>query len=134
MIGIVLAGHGSFCEGLRDAAQMIMGPQEQLALVPLGPAENLDEYREKLERARDEVDSGDGVLVLVDLFGGSPSNVAAYLLGPTTEVVTGVSLPMLLEVLSARTSALADVVDTAVATAQMGTIRLADRIRAGGGS
>jgi mannose PTS system EIIA component len=134
VIGIVLAGHGGFCEGLRDAAQMIMGPQEQLALVPLGPAENLDEYREKLQRARDEVDSGEGVLVFVDLFGGSPSNVAAYLLGPTTEVVTGVSLPMLLEVLSARTSALADVVNTAVATAQPATIRLADRIGAGGGS
>jgi PTS system mannose-specific IIA component len=134
VIGIVLAGHGGFCEGLLDAAQMIMGPQEHLAVVPLGPAENLDEYREKLQRARDEVDSGDGVLVFVDLFGGSPSNVAAYLLGPSTEVVTGVSLPMLLEVLSARTSSLTDVVNTAVATAQLGTIRLADRIGAGGGS
>ncbi len=134
MIGIVLAGHGGFCEGLRDAAQMIMGSQEDLAVVPLSPAENLDEYREKLQSARDEVDSGDGVLVLVDLFGGSPSNVAAYLLGPTTEVVTGVSLPMLLEVLSARTGSLSDVVTTALATAQLGTIRLADRIGAGGGS
>ena len=134
MIGIVLAGHGGFCDGIRDAAEMIMGPQEHLAVVPLGPAENLDLYREKLEQARTEVDSGDGVLVLVDLFGGSPSNVAAYLLGPSTEVVTGVSLPMLLEVLSARELPLSQVVDTAVAAAQVGTIRLADRIRAGGGS
>jgi PTS system mannose-specific IIA component len=134
VIGIVLAGHGGFCDGIRDAAEMIMGPQEHLAVVPLGPAENLDLYREKLEQARTEVDSGDGVLVLVDLFGGSPSNVAAYLLGPSTEVVTGVSLPMLLEVLSARELPLSQVVDTAVAAAQVGTIRLADRIRAGGGS
>ena len=134
MIGIVLAGHGGFCDGIRDAAEMIMGPQERMAVVPLGPAENLDLYREKLEQARTEVDAGDGVLVLVDLFGGSPSNVAAYLLGPTTEVVSGVSLPMLLEVLSVRDSALSQVVETAVAAAQTGTIRLADRIRAGGGS
>jgi PTS system mannose-specific IIA component len=134
VIGIVLAGHGGFCEGLLDAAQMIMGPQEHLAVVPMGPAENLDEYREKLERACKDVDSGGGVLVFVDLFGGSPSNVAAYVLGPSTEVVTGVSLPMLLEVLSARTGPLADVVNTALATAQLGTIRLADRIGAGGAS
>jgi PTS system mannose-specific IIA component len=134
VIGIVLAGHGGFCDGIRDAAEMIMGPQDSLAVVPLGPAENLDLYREKLEQARTEVDSGDGVLVLVDLFGGSPSNVAAYLLGQGTEVVTGVSLPMLLEVLSARESPLSQVVDTAMSAAQVGTIRLADRIRAGGGS
>jgi PTS system mannose-specific IIA component len=134
VIGIVLAGHGSFCEGIRDAAEMIMGPQEQVAVVPLGPAENLDLYRKKLEDARTEVDSGDGVLVLADLFGGSPSNVAAYLLGPNTEVVTGASLPMLLEVLGARESPLTDVIETAVSAAQVGTIRLADRIRTGGGS
>lgn len=135
MIGIVVAGHGGFCDGLRDAAEMIMGPQEQLAMVPMGPAENLDEYKEKLQRARDQVDSGDGVLLLVDLFGGSPSNVSAYLLGESTEAVTGVSLPMLLEVLSSRGDAkLGDVVDTAMGAAQMGTIRLADRIKAGGSS
>lgn len=133
MIGIVLAGHGGFCDGIRDAAEMIMGPQERVAVVPLGPAENLDVYREKLEGAHTEVDSGEGVLILVDLFGGSPSNVAAYLLGSNTEVVTGVSLPMLLEVLSSRESPLSQVVDTAVTAAQTGTIRLADRIRAAGG-
>jgi mannose PTS system EIIA component len=135
VIGIVVAGHGRFCDGLRDAAEMIMGPQEQLAVVPMGPAENLDQYKDKLRRARDEVDSGDGVLLLVDLFGGSPSNVSCYLLGPSTEAVTGVSLPMFLEVLSSREGAsLADAVKTAMASAEIGTIRLADRIKAGGGS
>lgn len=133
MIGIVLAGHGGFCEGLRHAAEMIMGSQEQVALVPLGPAENLDEYRERLRAARDDVDSGQGVLILVDLFGGSPSTVSAYLQGPDTEVVTGASLPMLLEALSAREGEkLSELVETATTAGRDAVMRLADRIGSGG--
>lgn len=133
MIGVAIAGHGSFAAGLRDAAEMIMGPQEQLALVDLRPAENLDEYRERLERAVREVDSGEGTLVLVDLFGGSPSNVSAYLLGPKAEVVTGVSLPMLIEVLAARdVSDLPGLVQTALGAGREGLVRLGDRLAMGG--
>jgi mannose/fructose/sorbose-specific phosphotransferase system IIA component len=133
MIGIVVAGHGSFGDGLRDGAQMIMGPQEQLAIVELRPAENLDVYRDRLQQAVKEVESGEGVLVIVDLFGGSPSNVSAYLVGETVEVVAGASLPMLIEVLSARDDAdLGELVKTALSAGQQGLVRLADKL--GGGA
>lgn len=132
VIGIVLAGHGGIAGGLRDAAEMILGPQQQLAVVPLRPAENLDEYRDRLAAAVAEVDAGDGALILADLFGGSPCNTAAYVLGPRTEVVAGVSLPMLLEVLAARQGAvLADLVRIALAAGQEAPVRLADRLGTG---
>jgi PTS system mannose-specific IIA component len=101
-VGVVLASHAALAQGLREAAEMIAGPQEQLAVVPLGPAEDLDVYRTRLEAAAASVDQGCGVLVLVDLFGGSPGNTAAYLQGDRAQVVAGVSLPMLLEVLMNR--------------------------------
>ncbi|HYF92246.1 MAG TPA: PTS sugar transporter subunit IIA [Symbiobacteriaceae bacterium] len=117
-VGLVLASHATLAQGLRAAAEMIAGPQEHLAVVPLGPAENLDEYRAKLEAAAREVDTGRGVLVLVDLFGGSPGNTAAYLVSDQVEVVGGASLPMLLEVLMARAAASPD--ELAVLAARAG--------------
>jgi PTS system mannose-specific IIA component len=129
--GIVLAGHGGLVDGFRDAAEMIMGPQEQLALVALGKAENMDVYQDKLRSAVGQVDSGEGTIIFVDLFGGSPSNAAAYLAREGTEVITGLSLPMLLEVLGARTyKSTPELVDTAMAAAQQGAVRLSTLLKA----
>lgn len=129
-VGLVLASHGPLAQGLREAAEMIAGPQDAVAVVALSPAENLDEYQEKLRAAVEQVDRGNGALILVDLFGGSPGNTAAYLLGPNVEAVTGVNLAMLLEVLGQRGSQALDVLaGTAVAAARDGAIRLAEALR-----
>lgn len=102
MVGIVLISHGSLAAGLLAAAEMIMGPQEAVEVIGLGPAENLDEFQDKLRQAARRVDRGGGTLVMVDLFGGSPGNTAAYLAQEGTEVLTGSNLPMLIEALSRR--------------------------------
>lgn len=130
MIGLVLVSHGPLASGLRGAAEMIMGPQKALAVLGLELAQNMDTYRSDLESAVRAVDQGQGVLVLADLFGGSPANTAAYVLGPTVEVVCGVSLPMLIEVLGAREdSDLQGLAATAIEAASLGAVRLADVLR-----
>jgi mannose PTS system EIIA component len=128
-VGVVVACHGALAQGLRAAAEMIAGPQEHLAVVPLGPAEDLDEYRTKLQEAAAQVDCGLGVLVLVDLFGGSPGNTAAYLQGGNRQVVAGASLPMLLEVLMSRAAATPEELALTAATAgREAVIRYAERM------
>jgi PTS system mannose-specific IIA component len=127
LIGIVLIGHGPFAAGLLQAAEMIMGPQEALAVLELAPAQEMEQFRAAMETAAAQVERGRGVLILADLFGGSPANTAAYLLGPSVEVVCGASLPMLLEVLAAREEqGLGALAKTAVNAGAGGALRLAE--------
>lgn len=127
LVGIVLVSHGALADGLIAAAQMIMGPQAAVEAVGLSPAENMDEFLEKLKRAAATVEQGQGVLVLADLFGGSPGNTAAYLAQAGTEVVTGMNLPMLLEVLGSRDEqGPEDLARAAMAAACEGVRRLAE--------
>lgn len=128
-VGVVLVSHGALALGLKEAAEMIAGPQDGMALVMLGPAEDLDVFRLKLEAAVADVDRGRGVLLLVDLFGGSPGNTAAYLMSPRVEVVTGVSLPMLLEVLMNRAGAgVTELAQTAMQAGKDGVLRFAEML------
>lgn len=127
VIGLVVVSHGPLADGLRQAAEMIMGPQEALATLGLEPAQEMDQYRADLERLVREVDRGEGVLVLADLFGGSPANTAAYVLGPAVDVVCGCSLPMLIESLTVRLDGdLQSVAAAALQAATAGAVRLAD--------
>lgn len=106
-----------------------MGTQEALAVLGLQPAQEMDGFRADLTAAVGSVDRGSGVLILADLFGGSPANTSAYLLGPSVEVVCGLSLPMLLEVLGYREqSTLTDLTLLAVAAGAEGAVRLADKL------
>jgi mannose PTS system EIIA component len=105
LIGIVLVSHGPLAEGLKGAAEMIVGPQSRFLTVSMGAAADLDELRAQIEDAAGRVvdpSEGERALVLVDLMGGSPSNASAYLASTGTQVVCGVNLPMLLEVLMNR--------------------------------
>ncbi len=103
MIGIVLVSHGPLAEGLRGAAEMIVGPQERFLAIGMDAAADLDRLRAQIEAAAAEVaGDGEGVLVLVDLMGGSPANASAYLATAGTPVICGASLPMLLETLTSR--------------------------------
>lgn len=102
MISIVLVSHGDLGAALIRSAEMIMGPVEQVFAVSLLPEEAPESFGAKLAAALAGFE-GQDVLVLIDLFGGTPYNVAARLvLDGNRECVTGANLPMLLEVLSAR--------------------------------
>lgn len=106
-IGVVLAGHGNLAQELAATAEMIVGHGDGIATVDLSPGTGLDGLDRLMRQAVDRVDEGLGVLVLVDLFGGTPSNAAALgIRERKVEVVAGVNLPMLLEVLTHRDSGL----------------------------
>jgi PTS system mannose-specific IIA component len=104
VVGIVIVTHGAMTDGLLDAARMIVGPLDGIVGVALMESDNVESLMERVEAAVDEVNSGDGVLILVDLFGASPFNASARLAMTREgiEVLTGVSLPMLLEVVVQR--------------------------------
>ena len=126
MIGIVLVSHGPLAEGLKGAAEMIVGPQERFLAIGMDPAADLDRLRAQIEAAAAEAASdGTSVLVLVDLMGGSPANASAYLATNGTPVICGASLPMLLEVLTSRdhTSA-AELADIALQAGKDGVVNL----------
>ncbi|RIV21886.1 PTS mannose transporter subunit IID [Alicyclobacillaceae bacterium I2511] len=116
MISLIVAGHGTLAPELVKAAELIYGPQPHIASVTFVPGENQDNLLEKYNQAIATLDTATGLLFLCDLFGGSPFNAASRLaMGrDNTDVVTGVNLPMLLEIFTARTHhSLQAVVNTA---------------------
>lgn len=130
--GIVIASHGDLAEGMLDAMHLLTGDQEAVCAVGLKPGSSPEEFREKLSKAIDEVDQGEGVLVLVDLFGGTPSNSTALLFGrEDLRAVAGVNLPMLLEVVLDRDGVDLDALaDEAAAFGAQGVIDIRKRILA----
>jgi len=105
VVGIVIVSHGDMADGLLDAAHMIVGEQEGLATVSLREMDAVEGLMERVATAIQKVDAGDGVLVLVDLFGASPFNASARLAmqgDSNMEVISGVSLPMLVELMVQR--------------------------------
>jgi len=104
-IGIVIAAHGDLAHALRQSAEMILGAQDGVVTVALNPQDNLDSLQATIREAIERADSGLGVVVLIDLFGGTPGNAAALCLAERDlPIVSGVNLPMLLEVLLSRNS------------------------------
>ena len=105
MIGAVLVTHGDLANELLRVAELIVGPQERLRAVPLAPGEDMESMRARIEAAVKEVDGGDGVIVLADMFGGTPSNLSLpFHKEGKVEVLTGVNLPMILKLASARSA------------------------------
>lgn len=132
MVGLLLISHGSLASGLLDAAEMILGRQEQIKAVGLLPQDSPEGFQETIRTLVKELDSGEGVLILADLFGGTPVNAAAYLVSEklNVEVVTGVSLPMLLEALTGREGQdLSAVVNTCVSASALGVRKLSEVFR-----
>ncbi|HEX8090552.1 MAG TPA: PTS sugar transporter subunit IIA [Blastocatellia bacterium] len=98
MIGGVLVTHGQLANELVSAAEMIVGEIHHITAVSIGWHDDVDVAREEIERAIQRVDAGGGVLLLTDMFGGTPTNLAATFLGQAlVEVVTGVNLPMVIK-------------------------------------
>jgi PTS system mannose-specific IIA component len=104
MIGVVLATHGELGRALIAAMEMILGTQEGIAALSLQVADQLEVATARLQQAVEATDDGDGVLVLTDMLGGTPSNLCLSLIGGprAVEVVSGVSLPMLLKAVQSR--------------------------------
>ena len=103
MFGIVLISHGRLAEGMLSAAEMVFGnASRQLAALGLGREENPEEFGRRIGEAIKEVDTGDGVVVLADLLGGTPCNQAAPYASDRVHIVAGLSLAMLLEILGMR--------------------------------
>ena len=103
MIGVVIVTHGNLACEFRAALEHVVGPQEQVETISIGPDDDLDARRADLLAALDQVDSGEGVVVLTDMIGGSPSNLAISAMEtPDVEVVAGVNLPMLVKLASVR--------------------------------
>ncbi|MCK6505774.1 hypothetical protein L6R53_20675 [Myxococcota bacterium] len=97
MIGIVIATHCGIASALTHAAQVVLGPLEGLVPVDLAPESSRDQAWAGMQQALQQADQGQGVLVLVDMLGGTPSNLALALLAEgQVEVITGVNLPMVL--------------------------------------
>jgi len=107
MVGLVVATHGKLAEELVRTAEGIVGKLDRSESVSIGASLSMEDCRARLVEAVRRADDGDGVLVLTDMFGGTPANLALTLLDEKVEVVTGVNLPMILKVASARASGLA---------------------------
>ena len=98
MIGGVIVTHGQLATELVSAAEMIVGEIHHITAVSIGWHDDVDVARQEIERAIQRVDAGSGVLVLTDMFGGTPTNIAASFLGQMpVEIVTGVNLPMIVK-------------------------------------
>ncbi|MDO5516006.1 MAG: mannose/fructose/sorbose PTS transporter subunit IIA [Clostridium sp.] len=107
MVGIILASHGEFAEGIMQSGSMIFGQQENVAAVTLMPSEGPDDIRAKMEKAIATFDNQDEVLILADLWGGTPFNQANTLFEKHKDkwaIVAGMNLPMLIEAYGARLS------------------------------
>ena len=104
MIGIVLVTHGNLAREFLAALEHVVGPQQCISAVCIGAEDDMEKRRsEILERAR-ACDTGDGVIVLTDMFGGTPSNLAISVMEQTkAEVIAGLNLPMLIKLASVRT-------------------------------
>ena len=105
MIGLVLVTHGRLADEFKAALEHVMGPQKQIEAVTIGAEDDSDLCRSDIIEAVNRVDSGDGVAILTDMFGGTPSNLGmTFLEKDRLEVITGVNLPMLIKLASLRSS------------------------------
>jgi PTS system mannose-specific IIA component len=103
MIGMVLVTHGRLAIEFRAAMEHVVGPQDQVETITIGPDDDMDQRRRDIVAAVERVDTGDGVVILTDMFGGTPSNLAISVMnGEKTEVVAGINLPMLIKLASVR--------------------------------
>ncbi len=103
MIGLILVTHGNLADEFVNAMEHVVGPQEAIATVCIGPHDDMEKRRAEIGAAIARVDSGSGAIILTDLFGGTPSNLAISLLDRgRVEVIAGINLPMLIRLSGAR--------------------------------
>lgn len=115
MIGIVIVTHGRLAQEFRAALEHVVGQQEQLETVSIGPEEPGEDCRTRILEKIHSVNTGSGTVVLTDMFGGTPSNLAISVMQESrVEVIAGVNLPMLIKLVSVRNErGLSEAVDAA---------------------
>ena len=102
VIGIIAVSHCRLAEEMIRVAELIVGPLRACKAISFRPEQSVEEMTEELRETVEQVDEGKGVLILTDLFGGTPANISLALLGPNVEVVCGMNLPMLIKLASCR--------------------------------
>jgi PTS system mannose-specific IIA component len=119
MIGLVLVTHGRLADEFVTAMEHVVGKQDRIATIAIGPDDDMEARRGDIAAAIAQVDTGKGVILLTDLFGGTPSNLAISLMEKgRVEVIAGINLPMLIRLASARTKM--KVVDAVAAAREAG--------------
>jgi PTS system mannose-specific IIA component len=135
MLGLLVLSHGRLAEELVQAATKIVGPVEALEAVSIGWDDDVSGARERIEAAIDRVGSDAGVLILTDMFGGTPTNIALSLLEKgRIEVVTGVNLPMLIKFTNLREQIELPEVSRRIAEQGRRAIHVASDLLEGGGT
>jgi len=132
MIGLVIVTHGKLAIELQHAAEHVVGPQDNLETVCIGPDDDMERRRDDIRAAVKRVDAKNGVILLTDMFGGTPSNLAISMLRDgKVEVLAGVNLPMLIKLAEARqTASLSEAAEKAKDAGQR-YIAIASQILAG---
>jgi len=103
MIGLVLVTHGNLANEFVSAMQHVVGPQTNIATVCIGPEDDMESRRQEILTKAKKVDTGSGTIVLTDMFGGTPSNLAISIMeNANVEILAGVNLPMLIKIASLR--------------------------------
>ena len=105
MIGLVLVTHGQLAEEFRNAVEHVVGAQQNFETVAIGADDDMERRRQDIVEAVERADSGSGVVILTDMFGGTPSNLAISVMEPgRVEVIAGMNLPMLIKLSSVRST------------------------------
>lgn len=103
MIGMVLVTHGALANEFKSALEHVVGPQDFVETIAIGPDDDMERRRDDILRSVDAADQGRGVVILTDMFGGTPSNLAISVMqNREVEVIAGVNLPMLVKLARVR--------------------------------
>ena len=132
MIGLVLVTHGRLAVEFRAALEHVVGPQTQIEAVTIGPDDDVEQRRKDIIEAVKRVDTGDGVAILTDMFGGTPSNLAISCMGrPNVEVLAGINMPMLVKLAKVRNECPLEEAVAAAQAAGRKYVTIASRVLAG---
>ncbi len=132
MIAIVLGTHGKFSQEILKTTELILGKQENVVAITFLPGEGADDLMKKYENVMKSLKCDDGVLFMVDLFGGSPFNAASRIVAKedTMDIVSGINIPMLLEVFSAREdSTIGELARIAISAGNLGIKSLKETLK-----
>ena len=132
MIGMVLVTHGRLAEEFIAATEHVVGAQQNIQAICIGPDDDMEQRRLEILEAVKTVDTGDGVVLLTDMFGGTPSNLAISIMEKgKVEVIAGINLPMLIKLASGRQSVSLDDAVEAAREAGLKYINVASQILGG---
>ena len=114
MLGIILVAHNDLAESMKRVAEHVVGPLPDVVCISVLPDDDIDSKRKEIQQAIRKVKKKDGVVLLTDMFGGTPSNLAISLMEEgKVEVISGMNIPMLVKLLRVRKKSLKEVVETA---------------------